>query len=166
MLSLILDWVRTPIISKPWIFTEFGAGAKFGFRDKWKNQTKFSEEYQLNLLDYTIRTINSKNYFSGWFIWIFRDFKTLQKNNKYQQGFNRKGIVSERSIEKKLIYYHLPKILNRKRNSINTKFLGILLWIIFFPFSYLITTHLITPLLDILAKNDYRRGFHRLNIPQ
>jgi len=166
MLSLILDWIRTPVLNKPWIFTEFGAGAKFGYRHKGKNPPKFSEEYQLALLDHTIKTINSKEYFSGWFIWIFRDFKTILKNNTYQQGFNRKGIVGEKSTEKKLIYYHLPKILNKKRKKgFNTKFIGIILWIIFFPFSHFITTHLVTLITTNVDKKTYKRGIQRLLNP-
>jgi len=163
MLSLILDWTYIPLFHKPWIFTEFGAGAKYGVRDKVKSPHKFSEEYQLRLLDYTIRTINSKEYFSGWFIWIFRDFKTILKNNEYQQGYNRKGIVSEKSHEKKLMYNHLPKMLNKKRKIINTRLLGLMLWIIFFPFSRLLTTHLVTFLATNIDKKSYERGIRRLS---
>ncbi len=158
MLSLFLDIMTAPLFNKPWIFTEFGAGAKFGFHDDWKNQTKFTEERQLQLLDYTIRTINSKENFAGWFIWIFRDFRSLMKSGNYQQGFNRKGIVSEKSYEKKLIFYRIPKLIENQRKALNTKVLGIILWIIFFPFSYLILTHLITILSDLYGKIGLKKG--------
>ena len=108
MISLILDIIRTPVFNKPWIYTEFGAGAKYGFHADWNKQIKYSEEKQINLIDFTIRTINSKEYFAGWFIWIYRDFKSPIKTNQFQQGFNRKGIVSEEKNEKKLIYYKIP----------------------------------------------------------
>lgn len=165
MLSLILDWIHTSILNKPWIFTEFGAGAKYGVRSKDTPPFKFSEEYQLNLLDYTIKTINSKDYFSGWFIWIFRDFKSILKNNEYQQGYNRKGIVSEKSNEKKLIYNHIPKIINKKRKTNSTKLLGLVLWIFFFPFSYLILTHIVTLFITaVLDKLSYKKGIQRLDV--
>ncbi len=165
MLSLILDWIHPPISNKPWIFTEFGAGAKYGFRDKSENPPKYSEEYQLKLLDYTIRTINSKEYFSGWFIWIFRDFKSNHRSNEYQQGYNRKGIVSEKSTQRKLIYNHIPNILNKKRKAINTKLLGLVLWILFFPFMYLILTHIVTLVITIFVdKITYKRGIQRLDV--
>lgn len=143
MISLILDIIRTPVFDKPWIYTEFGAGAKYGFHADWNKQVKFSEERQLQLLDYTIRTINSKDFFAGWFIWIYRDFKSLKRNNKFQQGFNRKGIVSGEKNEKKLIFYRLPKIINQERKIRNTRIVGIILWILLFPFSFLIFTRLI-----------------------
>jgi len=68
MISFMLDVMRTPAFNKPWIYTEFGAGAKYGFHADWEKQVKFSEERQLNVLDYSIRTFNAKDYIAGWFI--------------------------------------------------------------------------------------------------
>ena len=152
MISLILDIIRTPAFNKPWIYTEFGAGAKFGFHADWKKQLKYSEEKQLQVLDYSIRTINSKDFFAGWFIWIYRDFKSTRRSNQFQQGFNRKGIISGEKNEKKLVYYRLRKILNEKRNLMNTRSIGIILWIILFPFSFFIFTRLIDFFLHYIEK--------------
>ncbi|MFX1596355.1 MAG: glycoside hydrolase family 2 protein [Promethearchaeota archaeon] len=155
MISLILDIIRTPAFNKPWIYTEFGAGAKYGFHAAWNKQIKYSEEKQLNLIDFTIRTINSKEYFAGWFIWIYRDFKSPIKTNQFQQGFNRKGIISEVKNEKKLIYYKIPKIINEKRRILNTKILGIFLWIIFYPLSYFLFTRIIDYVHKFIEKKPY-----------
>ncbi|MFW9900140.1 MAG: glycoside hydrolase family 2 protein [Candidatus Thorarchaeota archaeon] len=154
MISFILDLIRTPVINKPWIYTEFGAGAKYGFHADWNKQVKFSEEKQLQVLDYTIRTINSKDYFAGWFIWIYRDFRAPQRLNKYQQGYNRKGIVSGENNEKKLITYRFPKILNERRRTYKTKLLGIFLWIIFYPLSFIIFTRIINQFLEHRVKKE------------
>ncbi|MHA1436296.1 MAG: glycoside hydrolase family 2 protein [Promethearchaeota archaeon] len=139
MINLVLDIVRTPVYHKPWIYTEFGAGAKFGFRAEWKKQIKFSEERQLYVLDYSIRTFNSKEYLAGWFLWAYRDFRSFLRQNKYQQGFNRKGIVSGERNEKKLIYYRIPQIINQEKPIKNRKLSAILIWIILFPIAYFIT---------------------------
>jgi len=152
MISTILDIIRTPTHNKPWIYTEFGAGAKYGFHANWKNQVRYSEEKQLQVLDYTIRTINSKDFFAGWFIWIYRDFKSVKRTNQFQQGFNRKGIVSGEKNEKKLIFYRLPKIINEKRRTINTRIIGIVLWILIFPLSYLVFTRLIDFITNYVEK--------------
>ncbi|MEE9378935.1 MAG: glycoside hydrolase family 2 TIM barrel-domain containing protein, partial [Candidatus Lokiarchaeia archaeon] len=136
MISLILDIIRTPVHNKPWIYTEFGAGAKYGFHVDWNKQKKYSEEKQLQVLDYTIRTINSKEFIAGWFIWNYRDFKSIKRTNKFQEGFNRKGLVSGEKNEKKLVYYRIPKIINVKRKTFNTKIAGIILWIVLFPLSF------------------------------
>ena len=152
MINLVLDIIRTPIFNKPWIYTEFGAGAKYGFHSDWNKQKKFSEERQLQIIDYTIRTINSKHFFAGWFIWIYRDFKSSRRTNRYQQGFNRKGIVSGERNEKKLIFYRIPQIIDKKRKSTNTKIIGIILWILFFPLSFLVFTRLIDLYLNYLEQ--------------
>jgi beta-glucuronidase len=138
LINFMLDVMRTPAFNKPWIYTEFGAGAKYGFHADWDKQLKFSEEKQLHVLDYSIRTFNAKDYLAGWFIWIYRDFRSFLRQNEYQEGFNRKGIVSEKN-EKKLICKRIPQILNAKRQLLNTKFLGILFWILFYPFAYILT---------------------------
>jgi beta-glucuronidase len=138
MISFLLDVMRTPAFNKPWIYTEFGAGAKCGFHADWDKQIKFSEERQLHVLDYSIRTFNAKDYLAGWFIWIYRDFRSFLRQNKFQEGYNRKGIVSEKN-EQKLICKRLPQVLTTKRKLLNTNFLGILLWIILYPFAYILT---------------------------
>jgi beta-glucuronidase len=152
MINLVLDIIRTPTFNKPWIYTEFGAGAKYGFHSDWNKQKKYSEERQLQIIDYTIRTINSKNFFAGWFIWIYRDFKSSRRMNRYQQGFNRKGIVSGEKNEKKLIFYRIPQIIDKKRKSNNAKIIGIILWILFFPLSFLVFTRLIDLYLNYLEQ--------------
>ncbi|TFG00660.1 MAG: hypothetical protein EU541_01615 [Promethearchaeota archaeon] len=138
LVSLMLDVMRTPAFNKPWIYTEFGAGAKYGFHADWEKQLKFSEERQLHVLDYSIRTFNAKKYLAGWFIWIYRDFRSFLRQNVHQQGFNRKGIVSEKN-EKKLICKRFPQIMHEKRKLLNTKVLGIFLWIILYPLAYILT---------------------------
>ncbi|TKJ21562.1 MAG: hypothetical protein CEE43_09045 [Promethearchaeota archaeon Loki_b32] len=61
----------------------------------------------------------------------------------FNKSDNRKGIVSGENNEKKLIYYRIPKILNEKRNVLNIKTIGIILWIVLFPFTFFIFTRLI-----------------------
>ncbi|HUY00274.1 MAG TPA: glycoside hydrolase family 2 TIM barrel-domain containing protein, partial [Candidatus Deferrimicrobium sp.] len=99
-LNLILDFIHQTAPSLPLLITEFGAGAKYGFHSA-QNQ-KFSEEKQASILTHSIETFNSKDYIAGWIIWIYRDFRSPMRMNQYQQGFNRKGIVSENN-ELKLI---------------------------------------------------------------
>jgi beta-glucuronidase len=139
MINTVIDIIHTPIFNKPLFYTEFGAGAKYGFHVDWKEQTKFSEERQLYVLDYTIRTLNSKNYIAGWFIWIYRDFRAFLRQNQYQEGFNRKGIVSGEKNEKKLMYYRLPNIIDEKRPIKSSKLLARIMWCIIFPFAFMVT---------------------------
>lgn len=155
-LNFMADAMRAIAPKKPWIFTEFGAGAKIGFKAGWKNQVKFSEERQVRVLNYTIRTLNSKDYIAGWFIWIYRDFRSLMRTNQYQQGYNRKGIVSEKN-ERKLITKLFPEIVNEQRKVKNLSLLGSLLTAYFFPL--LIIGNFIFDFFILLSMNlQYKRG--------
>jgi hypothetical protein len=46
--------------------------------------------------------------------------------------------VSEKN-EQKMICKSFPKIINEKRDLLGTKVLGIFLWIILYPFAYILT---------------------------
>ncbi|UCE12564.1 MAG: hypothetical protein JSV04_10250 [Candidatus Heimdallarchaeota archaeon] len=96
---------------KPWLITEFGAGAKFGYKDS----KKFSEKYQAAVISQKIRIAASKEYIAGWFIWVYRDFRSHMRTNIYQNGYNRKGIVDERN-RKKLITHLLPRLITSQQN--------------------------------------------------
>jgi beta-glucuronidase len=103
---------RTTAPDKPWIITEFGACAQHGFSDSL-SKAKYSEVRQEEFLIHYIRTINSMDWISGWFIWIYRDFRSPLRTHPRQQGFNRKGIVSEKREPKK-ICAHFPELLEEK----------------------------------------------------
>jgi beta-galactosidase/beta-glucuronidase len=129
--GFLLDTIRYTNPKKHWILTEFGAGAKLGFHKPLRAAYKFSEEYQASVISHHIQTMNSRDYFAGWFIWIYRDFKSHLRLNPYQSGFNRKGIVDEYN-NKKLIAKILPKIIRkhnpniRNHNLFAAMFLGII----------------------------------------
>ncbi|MHA1341120.1 MAG: glycoside hydrolase family 2 protein [Promethearchaeota archaeon] len=112
-LNFFLDVIHHLNKKKPIIISEFGAAAKYGYHVDIKKFEKFSEERQASVIAHQIKILNSKDYVSGWFIWIYRDFKSHLRLNKYQRGFNRKGIISEKG-EKKLIAKLLPYIVNSK----------------------------------------------------
>ncbi|MFX0182590.1 MAG: glycoside hydrolase family 2 protein [Candidatus Hodarchaeota archaeon] len=112
-LSIFLDSLYQHFGSKPWLITEFGAGAKYENHDYSKIPAKFSEERQASIISHSVRTMISKQYISGWFIWIYRDFRSHMRINEYQDGFNRKGIVSEINQEK-IIARKLPALMNKE----------------------------------------------------
>ncbi|MHA1272014.1 MAG: glycoside hydrolase family 2 protein [Promethearchaeota archaeon] len=159
MISPVLDIFHVPIFDKPIVYTEFGAGAKYGYHKEWELQEKFSEERQLYVLDYTIKTLNSLEYVAGWFIWVYRDFRAYMRQNKFQQGFNRKGIVSEKN-EKKLIYYRIPKIINEKRKIRHFRLLSVLLWIILFPLDF-IFSYILEIFIKIGSKKGVQKGLEK-----
>jgi beta-galactosidase/beta-glucuronidase len=109
-LNFFLDAMYTTHQNTPWIITEFGADGKFGVLDP---NIKHSETNQARIIDYSIKLFNSKPYIAGWFIWVYRDFRSPMRLNAYQQGFNRKGIVDEQN-RPKLIARVLKRTINQK----------------------------------------------------
>jgi beta-galactosidase/beta-glucuronidase len=113
-LNFILDTAYQTNPKVPLILTEFGAGAQYGLRDP---NEKFSEDNQARIISYHIKVLNSKPYIAGWFIWIYRDFKSPLRQNIYQKGFNRKGIVDEKN-KPKLIARVMNKIIHKKMQNL------------------------------------------------
>ncbi len=120
-LNRVLDFIHQTAPHKPLLITEFGADAKYGFHSK--DYQKFSEEKQASILSESIRTFNSKDYIAGWIIWIYRDFRSPMRLNMYQQGFNRKGVVSDKN-EPKLIAKVIKALLWEKPKKRRLKLLA------------------------------------------
>jgi len=82
---------------KPLIISEIGAGAIYGWRD-W-NETRWSEQYQVKLLETVIRHLFvDRDRFAGLSIWLYGDFRTSQQTGRAlgrPRAFNNKGVVDE-----------------------------------------------------------------------
>lgn len=87
------EW-RVPA-DKPLIFSEFGADARAGFHDP-ANEQKFSEEYQADYYRATLAMADKLPTLRGLSPWILKDFRSPRRQNPdFQQGWNRKGLLSE-----------------------------------------------------------------------
>jgi beta-glucuronidase len=80
---------------KPLIFSEFGADARAGFHDLGGPQ-KFSEEFQAAYYRATLKMADGLPTLRGMSPWILKDFRSPRRQNPdFQQGWNRKGLISE-----------------------------------------------------------------------
>jgi beta-glucuronidase len=87
------EW-RVPV-DKPLIFSEFGADARAGFHDP-ANKQKFSEEFQADYYRATLGMADHVPTLRGMSPWILKDFRSPRRQNPdFQQGWNRKGLISE-----------------------------------------------------------------------
>ena len=87
------EW-RVPA-DKPLIFSEFGADARAGFHDP-VNKQKFSEEFQADFYRATLDMAAKLPTLRGMSPWILKDFRSPRRQNPdFQQGWNRKGLISE-----------------------------------------------------------------------
>jgi len=81
--------------NKPLIFSEFGADAKAGVHDLTDPQ-KFSEEFQAEYYRQTLAMMERQPTLRGLSPWILKDFRSPRRQNPdFQQGWNRKGLISE-----------------------------------------------------------------------
>ena len=88
---------------KPVIISEFGAGAKQGYFGN-KNH-RWTEEYQEYLYEETLKMISKIDQLRGVSPWILVDFKSPRRVlPKIQDGWNRKGLISETGVKKKAFY--------------------------------------------------------------
>ncbi len=109
-LNMLLESIYPTAPKQPWIISEFGACADYYAQGKDKGQ-KYSMEYQYYFLKKSIELFNAKPWINGWIIWLYRDFKSPLRTNRFQRGFNRKGLVTEDNKDK-IIAKHSHAVFN------------------------------------------------------
>lgn len=81
--------------AKPLLFSEFGADALAGFHDP-DARRKFSEEYQADYYRATLAMAATVPTLRGLSPWVLKDFRSPRREHPvYQNGWNRKGLLSE-----------------------------------------------------------------------
>lgn len=88
---------------KPFIFSEFGAGALGGFHAD--RMTRWSEEYQEWYYQETLKMCEGIEKLRGISPWILVDFQSPRRVLPYyQEGYNRKGLISSEGKKKKAFH--------------------------------------------------------------
>jgi len=98
-----LDRVRWEIdYDKPFIITEFGGEAVYGLH----GSNIWTEEYQAELYRKTLKMIDERMPpIAGMSPWILKDFRSSRRLlPQMQDGFNRKGLISDRGDRKQAFY--------------------------------------------------------------
>ena len=99
---------------KPFLITEIGAEAIYGFRDPLK--TRWSEEYQAELLVEACKFALESKDCAGISMWHFSDTRSYVNGEGIYgraRGFNNKGALDEYR-RPKLAWYALKDLLNKK----------------------------------------------------
>ncbi|GHU98374.1 beta-glucuronidase [Spirochaetia bacterium] len=76
---------------KPVLICEFGGGARSGQRGTTADL--FTEDHQKLLYEKQAAIFKTCPYIAGTTPWIFYDFRCPRRLNRYQEGFNRKGLI-------------------------------------------------------------------------
>jgi beta-glucuronidase len=87
---------------KPVIICEFGGGARLGQRGSVDDL--FTEDKQKSLYEQQVQAIKQCPYIAGISPWILYDFRCPRRLNRYQQGYNRKGLIDADRTSRKLAF--------------------------------------------------------------
>ena len=103
---------------KPVIISEFGGGALQGYHAD--AATRWSEEYQENMYRENIAMFERVPGLSGMTPWILADFQSpLRQLPNVQDGWNRKGLISETGKKKKAFYVLQKYYAQKKQEAAN-----------------------------------------------
>jgi beta-glucuronidase len=102
------DTMQWNLPQKPVIMSEFGAEAKYGNHGA-ENQ-RWTEEQQANVYKHQLVMLSKIPQLRGITPWVLVDFRSDTRNiPKLQDGYNRKGLVSEDG-RKKQAFFILQKV--------------------------------------------------------
>jgi len=97
----LVNW--TIAYDKPVIISEFGGGARQGLHGK--TDERWTEEYQEDLYIQTLKMLETIDNLAGTSPWILMDFKSPSRLLPgIQDGWNRKGVISDQGIRKKAFF--------------------------------------------------------------
>ena len=103
---------------RPFFFSEFGAGAKLGYRaGAGQRAVKFTEDYQAEYYRNTLAMADKVPTLVGMSPWILKDFRSPRRQlPAIQDGWNRKGLITPLG-EKKLAFDVLAQWYEGKANA-------------------------------------------------
>jgi beta-glucuronidase len=90
-------------VDKPVVISEFGGGALAGFHGD--ETTQWTEEYQAAIYREQLKMLSKIPQWAGCTPWILSDFRSPRRPlANIQDGYNRKGLISEKGERKKAFY--------------------------------------------------------------
>ncbi len=98
--------------AKPVIITETGADALAGYHNS--KSELFSEEYMEEVYRQQVAILGKLEYVKGITPWILYDFRAERRYNRFQKGYNRKGLIAADKKTRKLAFYVLQKFYAEK----------------------------------------------------
>lgn len=111
------DAIWEVVTDKPLIISEFGGEALYGQSGDENVVSSWSEEYQARLYRDNIRMFDNIPNLRGVSPWILFDFRSpFRFHPTNQDGWNRKGLISDQGMRKKA-WYLMRDYYMKKRNN-------------------------------------------------
>ncbi len=98
-------------LDKPLVITEVGAGALAGRLGD--EETRFSEAHQARFYRDQTQAAGAMKNLQGFCPWILYDFRAVRRQNRFQNGYNRKGVIAEDKATKKQSFAILRDFYHR-----------------------------------------------------
>jgi beta-glucuronidase len=104
----VAESISFTLPQKPVIISEFGAEAKSG--NHASAEHRWTEDFQLDFYKHNFNMLANIPQIRGYAPWVLKDFRSPNRNiPALQDGFNRKGLISEDG-ERKLSFTYIQKI--------------------------------------------------------
>ena len=87
---------------RPVVISECGADARYG--NHGTIDMKWTEEAQAEVYRRQVDEISRTDYIRGMTPWILYDFRAPRRQNIWQEGFNRKGLVDSDRVHRKMAF--------------------------------------------------------------
>ena len=87
---------------RPVVISECGADARYG--NHGTIDMKWTEEAQAEVYRRQVDEISRTEYIRGMTPWILYDFRAPRRQNIWQEGFNRKGLVDSDRVHRKMAF--------------------------------------------------------------
>ena len=95
--------------------TEFGGEALYGNYENPDRASSWSEGYLENLYKDQVAMLKNIPFLRGTSAWLLADFRSpVRMHPVYQDGWNRKGLLSDKGLKKKA-WYILKKYYEEKK---------------------------------------------------
>lgn len=86
----------------PVVISETGGGAKWGTHGD--EDERWTEEFQAAIYRGQTNAVEDNDQIAGMSPWILFDFRTPLRQNEYQRGYNRKGVVDQHGRKKQAFH--------------------------------------------------------------
>jgi len=98
---------------KPVLICEFGGDARLGQRGT--TDELWTEDKQKRIYEQQVETFKKCPYIAGITPWILYDFRCPRRLNRYQEGFNRKGLIDADRKTRKPAFYVMREFYKNYR---------------------------------------------------
>jgi beta-glucuronidase len=100
---------------RPVLICEFGGDARLGHRGT--TDQLWTEDKQKRIYEQQVEAFKKCPYIAGTTPWILYDFRCPRRLNRYQEGFNRKGLIDADRITRKPAFYVMQEFYKNYRTK-------------------------------------------------